>query len=82
MVASPIPRRYTGHSATYESRARVDSSSFVRHRRAGLILTIRNLKAHSIPVFEEPLRDLPPLSSGMIRFALRGFPNLLGRADD
>lgn len=59
----------------------VDSSHFVWHRRAGLMLAIRYLKSHPVPVFEEPLSDLPQLSKGMIRFALRLFPNFLDRAD-
>lgn len=59
----------------------VDSSSFVWHRRAGLMLAIRYLRTHSIPVFEEPLSDLPKLSKRTIRLALRIFPKFLDRAD-
>jgi hypothetical protein len=58
-----------------------DSSSFVWHRRAGLMLAIRYLRTHPIPVFEEPLSDLPRLSRRTIRFALRLFPRFLDRAD-
>jgi hypothetical protein len=58
-----------------------DSSEFVWHRRAGLLLAIRYLRRHTVPVFEEPLSDLPRLSKRMIRFALRLFPDFLDRAD-
>jgi len=59
----------------------VDSSHFVWHRRAGLLLAIRYLKTHRVPVFEEPLGDLPRLSKRTIRLALRLFPRFLDRAD-
>ena len=59
----------------------VDSSDFVWHRRAGLMLAIRFLKTHRVPVFEEPLSDLPRLSKRTIRLALRIFPRFLDRAD-
>ncbi len=58
-----------------------ESPAFVWHRRAGLILAIRYLRRHPVPVFEEPLSDLPRLSKRMIRLALRWFPRFLDRAD-
>lgn len=45
------------------------------------MLAIRYLQRHPVPVFEEPLSDLPRLSRRTIRFALRLFPNFLDRAD-
>jgi hypothetical protein len=59
----------------------VNSSGFVWHRRAGLILAVRHLRNYPVPVFEEPLSDLPRLSKRMIRFALWMFPRFLDRAD-
>lgn len=59
----------------------VDSSSYVWHPRPGLILAIRHVRRHPVPVFEEPLRDLPRLSRRTIRLALRLFPRFLDRAD-
>lgn len=57
------------------------SPSFVWHRRAGLLLAIRYLRAHPVDVFQEPLSDLPKLSKRMIRFALWVYPRFLDRAD-
>jgi hypothetical protein len=61
--------------------ADLDSSSFVWHRRAGVMLAIRYLRRRRVPVFEEPLSELPQLSKRMIRLALRLFPDFLERAD-
>jgi len=59
----------------------VDSEDFVWHRRAGLMLAVRYLRTHRVPVFEEPLSDLPRLSKRAIGLALRIFPRFLDRAD-
>ena len=59
----------------------MDSSHFVWHRRAGLLLAIHYVRTRRVPVFEEPLRDLPRLSKRTIRLALRLFPRFLDRAD-
>ena len=58
-----------------------DSGDVVWHRRPGLFLAVRYLRRHRIPVRPTPLRELPQLSPGMIRFALRLFPRFLDRAD-
>jgi hypothetical protein len=59
----------------------LDSSAFLWHRRAGLLLAIRYLRMHPIEVEETPLSELPHLSKRMIRFALWVFPKFLDRAD-
>jgi len=45
------------------------------------MLAVRHLRIHAIPVFEEPLGDLPRLSPRTIQWALRIFPKFLDRAD-
>jgi len=57
------------------------SEGLVWHRRAGLILAIRYLRTHPVPVVDTPLRELPRLSKRMIRWALRLYPRFLDRAD-
>jgi hypothetical protein len=59
----------------------IDSRTVPWHRRAGLFLAVRYLRAHSVPVETTPLSDLPRLSKRAIRFALRHFPRFLDRAD-
>lgn len=59
----------------------MDSESFRWHGRPGLILTIRYLRRHRVPVEETPLSELPHLSPRAIRLALRLFPKFLDRAD-
>ena len=58
-----------------------DSLEVSWHRRPGLFLAVRYLRRHSVPIVATPLADLPQLSRGMIRFALRLFPKFLDRAD-
>jgi hypothetical protein len=58
-----------------------DSTTVPWHRRAGLFLAVRYLRAHPVPVRSTPLSELPQLSKRMIRFALRLSPGFLDRAD-
>jgi len=59
----------------------VDSTTVTWHRRAGVFLAIRYLRARSVPIVAEPLTQLPRLSKRAIRLALRLFPGFLDRAD-
>jgi hypothetical protein len=79
--AYPVPQGCWDHLVGSGRLSVVDSGSFVWQRRAGLLLAIRYLRTHSVPVFEEPLGDLPQLSKRTIQLALRLFPRFLDRAD-
>ncbi len=59
----------------------VDSSAFDWQRRPGVFLAVGYLRRHIVPVRETPLAELPQLSPGAIRLALRLFPRFLDRAD-
>ena len=59
----------------------MDSTSFAWHHQAGLALAIRHLRRTSVPVFDEPMSELPRLSKRTTRFALRVSPKFLDRAD-
>lgn len=58
-----------------------DSRSYLWHRRPGLFLATRYLKAHAVSVRDTPLSELPKLSKRTIRLALWLFPKFLDRAD-